>query len=199
MATPAQQQAFLNKIIPLAIADMKKTKVLASLTIAQAILESAWGLSGLTVRSNNLFGIKGQGVNSATFEYINGKRIEIVAGFKAYPDWETSISDHSGLFLRLSRYKNLIGCTDYKQACKNVQVDGYATAPNYADSLIKLIEQYKLYQYDVITVDKPQQTQQKIPDHYTVTFMPKTKGEAETIKKWVQEHANYYADIKEVY
>ena len=199
MATLAQQQAFLNKIIPLAIADMKKTKILASLTIAQAILESAWGLSGLTVRSNNLFGIKGQGVNSATFEYIDGKRIEIVAGFKAYPDWETSISDHSGLFLRLSRYKNLIGCTDYKLACKNVQADGYATAPNYADSLIKLIEQYKLYQYDVITVDKPQQTQQKIPDHYTVTFMPKTKGEAETIKKWVQEHANYYADIKEVY
>ena len=199
MATPAQQQAFLNKIIPLAIADMKKTKVLASLTIAQAILESAWGLSGLTVRSNNLFGIKGQGVNSATFEYINGKRIEIVAGFKSYPDWETSIADHSGLFLRLDRYKNLIGCADYKQACKNVQADGYATAPNYADSLIKLIEQYKLYQYDVITVDKPQQTQQKTPDHYTVTFMPKTKGEAETIKKWVQEHANYYADIKEVY
>lgn len=51
----------------------------------------------------------------------------------------------------------------------------------------------------VQTNAKPQQTQQKIPDHYTVTFMPKTKGEAETIKKWVQEHANYYADIKEIY
>ena len=108
MATQAQQQAFLQRIIPLAQADMKKTKILASLTIAQSILESGWGLSGLTLRSNNLFGIKGQGVNSATFEYINGKRIDIVAGFKAYPDWETSIADHSGLFLRLDRYKNLI-------------------------------------------------------------------------------------------
>ena len=66
MVTQAQQQAFLNKIIPLAIADTKKTKVLASLTIAQAILESAWGLSGLTVRSNNLFGIKGNGIMSPT-------------------------------------------------------------------------------------------------------------------------------------
>ena len=199
MATAAQQQAFLKKIAPLAIADMKKTKVLASLTIAQAILESAWGLSGLTTRSNNLFGIKGKGVKSATFEYINGKKIDCTCEFKAYPDWETSIADHSGLFLRLSRYKNLIGCTDYKQACHNVQADGYATAPNYADSLIKLIEQYKLYQYDVVSIDKPQQTQQKTPDHYTVTFSPKTKGEADTIIRWVQEHANYYAEIKEVY
>ena len=82
MATQAQQQAFLQKIIPLAIADMKKTKVLASLTIAQAILESAWGLSGLTLKSNNLFGIKGNGIMSQTFEYINGKRVNIVAGFK---------------------------------------------------------------------------------------------------------------------
>ena len=80
---------------------MKTTKILASLTIAQAILESGWGLSGLTKRSNNLFGIKGKGVASKTFEYINGKRVDITDNFKAYPDWETSVADHSGLFLRL--------------------------------------------------------------------------------------------------
>lgn len=184
MATQAQQQAFLAKIIPLAIADMKKTKILASLTIAQAILESAWGLSGLTLRSNNLFGIKGQGVNSATFEYINGKRIDIVAGFKAYPDWETSIADHSGLFLRLDRYKNLIGCTDYKQACKNVQADGYATAPTYADSLIKLIEQYKLYQYDV--------SQSPTKPQYTITFRCGTETECKSIQNAVYAHVGKY-------
>ena len=143
-----EQKNFIAKISALAVEDMKKTGILASLTIAQAILESGWGKSGLTQRSNNLFGIKGKGVASKTFEYINGKRVDITDNFKAYPDWETSVADHSALFHRLPRYHNLIGETDYKEACRKVQTDGYATAPNYADSLISLIEQYRLYEYD---------------------------------------------------
>lgn len=127
---------------------MKRTKILASLTIAQAILESGWGTSALARKSNNLFGIKGKGANYKTFEYINGKRVDIVDSFKVYPDWETSVIDHSNLFLRLSRYQNLIGERDYKTACKKVYEDGYATAPNYTEVLINIIEQYKLYQYD---------------------------------------------------
>lgn len=148
MATTQQQKEFLSRIIPLAKADMKKTKILASLTIAQAILESGWGTSALARKSNNLFGIKGNGKNYKTFEYINGKRVDIVDSFKVYPDWETSVTDHSGLFLRLSKYQNLIGEKDYKKACKKVYEDGYATAPNYTEALIKIIEQYKLYEHD---------------------------------------------------
>lgn len=148
MATTQQQKEFLSRIIPLAKADMKKTKILASLTIAQAILESGWGTSALARKSNNLFGIKGNGKNYKTFEYINGKRVDIVDSFKVYPDWETSVTDHSGLFLRLSRYQNLIGERDYKKACRKVYEDGYATAPNYTEALIKIIEQYKLYEHD---------------------------------------------------
>lgn len=148
MATTQQQKEFLSRIIPLAKADMKKTKILASLTIAQAILESGWGTSALARKSNNLFGIKGNGKNYKTFEYINGKRVDIVDSFKVYPDWETSVTDHSGLFLRLSRYQNLIGERDYKKACRKVYEDGYATAPNYAEALIRIIEQYKLYEHD---------------------------------------------------
>lgn len=148
MATTQQQKEFLSRIIPLAKADMKKTKILASLTIAQAILESGWGTSALARKSNNLFGIKGNGKNYKTFEYINGKRVDIVDSFKVYPDWETSVTDHSGLFLRLSRYQNLIGEKDYKKACRKVYEDGYATAPNYTEALIKIIEQYKLYEHD---------------------------------------------------
>lgn len=144
---------FLAKLGPMAREDRKKTKILASLTIAQAILESAWGDSGLTKNANNLFGIKGkyngQGYLCKTFEYdAKGNRYETTAEFKKYPSWQESVNDHSALFLRLPRYANLIGCTDYRQACENVQADGYATAPNYAGSLIKLIEQYQLYEYD---------------------------------------------------
>ena len=122
--------------------------MLASLTIAQAILESGWGKSALATKGNNLFGMKGAGGKYKTFEYINGKRVDIVDSFKVYPDWETSVIDHGNLFLRASRYQNLISERDYKEACRKVQADGYATAPNYAESLINIIEQYKLYQYD---------------------------------------------------
>ncbi|MBE6837917.1 MAG: mannosyl-glycoprotein endo-beta-N-acetylglucosamidase [Ruminococcus sp.] len=188
MATATQRQEFLSRIVPLATADMKTTKILASLTIAQAILESGWGLSGLTKRSNNLFGIKGKGVASKTFEYINGKRVDITDNFKAYPDWETSVADHSGLFLRLPRYHNLIGETDYKEACRKVQADGYATAPNYAEVLIRLIEQYKLYQYDV---------QPKLKKYRVVFPYISTKGECESIIRWVQRNAKYTAIIEE--
>lgn len=146
-------QEFLDKIGPMAVRDMKKTGILASLTIAQAILESSWGDSGLTKHANNLFGIKGsyqgQSYTCRTFEYVDGKRVDVDAAFRKYPSWQESVNDHSSLFLRLDRYANLRGEKDYATACRNVQADGYATAPNYADSLIKLIEQYNLAKYDV--------------------------------------------------
>lgn len=189
MATKAQQQEFLNKIVPLAQADMKSSGILASLTIAQAILESGWGLSGLTVKSNNLFGIKGKGTSSQTFEYINGERVDCSAEFKAYPSWASSVADHSALFNRLARYTNLRGCKDYKTACKNVQADGYATAPTYADSLIKLIEQYGLSQYDGALAPTPK---------FRLIIATGTRGECETILNWVREKAPYAGAIEEV-
>lgn len=143
---------FLNKIKPLVIADMKKTGILASLTGAQAIIESNWGNSGLTKKANNLFGIKGkyngQSVNMLTTEYYNGVKKRVYADFRKYPSWAESIADHSDLFNRLSRYKNLRGETDYKKACRYVKEDGYATSPTYTTTLINTIEKYKLYEWD---------------------------------------------------
>lgn len=145
-------QTFLEKIKPMVIADMQKTGILASLTAAQAFIESAKGNSGLTVKANNLFGIKGeyngQFVTMLTTEYIGGIPQKVQAKFRKYPSWQESINDHSSLFLRSSRYANLRGCKDYKQACKNVQADGYATSPTYANTLIKTIETYQLYTWD---------------------------------------------------
>lgn len=145
-------QTFLEKIKPMVIADMQKTGILASLTAAQAFIESSKGNSGLTVKANNLFGIKGeyngQFVTMLTTEYIGGIPQKVQAKFRKYPSWQESINDHSGLFLRSSRYANLRGCKDYKQACKNVQADGYATSPTYAQTLIKTIETYQLYTWD---------------------------------------------------
>jgi flagellum-specific peptidoglycan hydrolase FlgJ len=82
---------FISKISPFAVASMRNSKVAASLTIAQAALESGWGSSGLTVKANNLFGIKGSGpagsITMLTTEYVNGKAMKIQASFRAYNNW----------------------------------------------------------------------------------------------------------------
>lgn len=175
MATQSEIKNFLEKIKSPVQEDMRKTKILASLSAAQAILESGWGLSGLTKKSNNLFGIKGSYngayVTYPTKEWINGEYVNVNANFKKYPSWMESISDHSALFLRLPRYSNLIGEKDYKTACKNVAADGYATSPTYAQSLIKLIEQYKLYEWDNVTA----------VEFYKVDIQNVTKGDMETL------------------
>lgn len=148
----AEQKAFINKIGPMASADMEASGILASLTIAQAILESGWGKSGLTTAANNLFGIKGtyngQGYTCQTKEWDGSKYITVDATFRKYPSWAESVADHSALFNRLDRYKNLRGLTDYKLACQYVREDGYATDPSYTSKLVSLIETYDLTVWD---------------------------------------------------
>ena len=143
---------FLEKFKPLAITDMRETGILASLTGAQAFIESNKGNSGLTQKANNLFGIKGtyngQSVRMLTTEYYNGVAHRVYADFRKYPNWLDSVNDHSSLFNRLARYKNLRGETNYVKACNNVAADGYATSPTYATTLLNTINRYKMYEWD---------------------------------------------------
>lgn len=144
---------FVEKIGALASEDMKKTEILASLTIAQAILESAWGTSALAQAPNyNLFGIKGAYNGNYcefnTSEYLNGKWVTVKAQFRKYPSWAESLADHSALFNTYDRYANLRGCTDYKLACRYVREDGYATDPSYTSKLINIIESNNLTRFD---------------------------------------------------
>lgn len=143
---------FLEKIKPMVLEDMKRSGILASLTAAQALIESNKGNSGLAVKGNNLFGIKGtyegQSVTMPTKEFVNGQYITVNAAFRKYPSWGESIADHSAMFNRMSRYSNLRGLTDYKKACQRVQEDGYATAPQYGKTLKDTIETYHLYDWD---------------------------------------------------
>ena len=150
---------FLDMIKPYVIADMKSSGILASMTAAQAFIESNKGNSGLTAKCNNLFGIKGtyngQSGTFLTTEYYNGKATKIYAPFRKYPSWRESIADHSAMFNRMARYRNLRGCKDYKLACKYVKADGYATSPTYTNTLIAVIERYKLYEWDSATTVVP--------------------------------------------
>ena len=150
---------FLNQIKPMVLEDMRRSGILASLTAAQALIESKHGESGLAVKANNLFGIKGeyngQSVTMMTTEYENHVAVRKPQKFRKYPSWQESINDHSAMFNRMKIYTNLRGATDYKTACKNVEKDGYATAedpvthqPNYANTLINTIITYHLYDWD---------------------------------------------------
>lgn len=147
-------QQFLEVIHSAVVKDMKQTGILASLTAAQALLESGRGNSSLARMYNNLFGIKkstdwtGKTVDLPTTEYRDGVPYTVIATWKVYNNWSESIADHSALFNKYDRYKNLRGLTDYKLACRYVREDGYATSPTYTDSLIKVIEMYKLYDWD---------------------------------------------------
>ena len=155
---PYSTDEFLAKIKPMVIEDMKKSGILASLTASQALIESNKGNSGLTQKANNLFGMKGayngQSVTMPTTEYYNGVKCTVNAAFRKYPSWADSIADHSGLFNRSARYANLRGLTDYKLACKYVQQDGYATSPTYTQTLLKTIENYKLWAWDLEAMGK---------------------------------------------
>lgn len=156
MSYTAQQ--FLDTLKPYALNDMNQSTILASLTAAQGFIESNKGNSGLTQKCNNLFGIKGkyqgQGELFWTTEYYNGVKTRVQAYFRKYPSWQESVNDHSGLFNRLDRYKNLRGETDYVRACNNVHLDGYATSPTYATTLIETINKFKLYEWDREVLNK---------------------------------------------
>ena len=153
----AEQLAFIAWLAPLAQKYARPTPtdklILPSLTIAQGIVESAWGTSVLAVNGHNYFGIKansewsGPSINKLTGEVINGQAVKVYANFRAYPDRETGVADHRAFLLR-AHYAPVWDQTDYRLACKAVKAAGYATALDYAENLIDKIERYDLARFD---------------------------------------------------
>ena len=145
-----EQNQFINFIKDGAIRAQQQYGICASLTMAQAILESGWGKYA---PGNNLFGIKwtpgcGYGNRTlATKEYEGGRWVTVDSEFRTYNSMNDSVYDHARFLVQNSRYHNLLGVRDYKTACQLIRVDGYATDPNYSNQLIELIEEYNLNQY----------------------------------------------------
>lgn len=171
-----EQKNFIKKVGALASADMKKSGVLASLTVAQAILESAWGKSELATVGNALFGIKatkswkGKVYCKDTKECYDGVNLVDVknAAFRAYDSWEESVEDHSAFLKANKRYKEVIGETDYKKACEAIKAAGYATDPDYVEKLVKLIEDYELTEFDGATVNQEAEKEAANKKYYRV-------------------------------
>jgi len=153
----ATQAAWLNTAVADAKAATAGTGVLASVTVAQAILESGWGQSTLaSAPYYNLFGIKqgtgwqGSIVNMNTSEYVNGKWVTVLAPFRSYSSQMASFQDHTNFLLTNSRYaaNGVINAKNYVAMANGLQAAGYATAPTYASTLISLVERYNLQSLD---------------------------------------------------
>ena len=155
----------------LAHEDMKETGVLASVTTAQFILESAYGKSNLAQNSNNLFGMKAElsGNNwetawngTSTYTIDTGEQLSsgayaiVTAPFRSYSSLEQCIRDHS-LYLtnaKLSngeyRYKGIANETDYEKAFSILKEGGYATSHTYVEKLCNVVETWNLTRFDEV-------------------------------------------------
>jgi flagellum-specific peptidoglycan hydrolase FlgJ len=152
-----EHKAFIQKIGPIAQEVDQEFDLLPSITIAQACLESDYGQSSLSQKYNNLFGVKGTNPNTSavltTKEYEKGKWIVVKARFQIYDSYEASIRAHARLFQKgtswnARQYRHVLASKDYQTQAKALVKDGYATDPNYANKLIKLIEEYHLDRFD---------------------------------------------------
>jgi LysM repeat protein len=141
-------QEYIASYKDLAISEMRRTGVPASITLAQGMLESDYGRSSLARLGNNHFGIKCHNDwKGQTMRQHDDRRNEC---FRKYSRPEDSYYDHSDFLKSGSRYRFLFDLNplDYKAWARGLKKAGYATNPDYANMLIKKIEENQLYNYD---------------------------------------------------
>jgi LysM repeat protein len=156
------QEDYISMYRDVAIREMKKFRIPASITLAQGLLESGSGTSYLAVKANNHFGIKCHQDWRGKKVYADDDRRNEC--FRAYKHAEESFRDHSHFLSNRSRYASLFeeDITDYKAWARGLKKAGYATNRRYADLLIDLIERYDLHQYDDPNYQAVQKSTEKI-------------------------------------
>lgn len=141
------QEAYIEKYAQLAVDEMFRSGVPASITLAQGMLESSNGQSYLAVKGNNHFGIKCHDWTGGRVFFDDDRKGEC---FRKYKSVEDSFRDHSDFLRYRDRYKFLfdLRTTDYKGWAYGLKRAGYATDPAYPRKLINLIETYDLTRFD---------------------------------------------------
>lgn len=153
--TRAHVDGFVQRLMPHAQAASAGTGIPAHFMIGQAALETGWGKSEIRDAngrpSHNLFGIKagrnwqGRTVDVVTTEYVNGKPQKQVERFRAYDSYADSFRDYANLLRSNRRYENVLARGhDIAGFAQGLQQAGYATDPNYADKLMRVIKQVDL-------------------------------------------------------
>ena len=173
---------FFNNLAPIVVNEFIKRhgrhRIYPSTVLAMAALESGYNLNAET-----LFGIKGEGKELDTSEYIDNNWIDIKASFKMYPSITASVQ---GLFdlMQLDRYAPACNCTDWEEECRQIQKCGYATDPDYADKLISIINANKLTMFN--SLDNMNDNDSNTTNEETTTYI-------------VQRGDNLWNIIKEYY
>jgi len=146
------QQEYIAKYSRIAVEEMYRSGVPASITLAQGLLESGCGRSELAVKANNHFGIKCHDWKGPSMRFDDDRKREC---FRKYEHAEASFKDHSDFLRYRDRYKFLfeLNTTDYKGWAYGLKKAGYATDPKYSEKLIKLIEDYELSRFDTASSD----------------------------------------------
>ena len=146
------REKYIADFSDLAMREMHRVGIPASITLAQGCLESNNGNSTLATKGNNHFGIKCHDWTGKKIHHDDDKRHEC---FRSYPSAYESYMDHSKFLTTKSRYASLfeISLHDYRGWAKGLKAAGYATANNYATLLIRIIEENQLYQYDLMVLN----------------------------------------------
>ena len=142
------RQEYIARYARLAVSEMNRSGIPASITLAQALLESDNGNSALAKASNNHFGIKCKsGWTGATIRHDDDEMQEC---FRKYSSVSDSYKDHSNFLRTQQRYAELFTYprTDYRRWAQGLKAAGYATSPTYADNLIRIIEENNLTRFD---------------------------------------------------
>lgn len=169
MASSTQIKAFIERMAPIAVRQAKKhgNRIFASVCIAQACTESAYGTTQRMIKANAVFGIKvGKSAyhfgsawkdlsyNTKTKEVVKGKYETITDNFRAYFSLDEATEDYFDLLCTASRYKKALNAKDYKE-CIRAIAPSYATAEQdnckYSKTIISIIEKYGLTKYDSTT------------------------------------------------
>lgn len=167
--TRQTREEYIDRYKAIAIDQMERYGIPASITMAQGILESDCGNSTLSRSSNNHFGIKCK--RNWTGEKVYHDDDEPEECFRAYPSVEASYDDHATFLDQQPRYDSLFryDADDYHSWARGLKACGYATAPDYAERLIKIIEESKLYLLDRPNGDRlyaQHRMEQKNPDEW---------------------------------
>lgn len=199
------QEKYIERFASLAVEEMYRSGVPASITLAQGLLESRYGLSNLAAKGNNHFGIKchnnWQGGRMYHDDDAKGEC------FRKYDSPEQSYRDHSDFLRYRDRYKFLFDydVTDYKAWAHGLKKAGYATDPAYPSKLIRLIEEYKLHEYDLKPDKKSDRKSRKKAkdkaDEQVTDVLPEPPLQIEAPKRMAedQRHVFRFNVAREVY
>ena len=192
MATSKQIKAFINNIAPIVQKYAKQYGYkLSCPIIAQACIESGYGLSSLASKYNNYFGLKcgsswrGKSVNLQTKEeYKAGTYTTIIDNFRVYDNMDAGVKGYFD-FISTNRYKNLKTATTPKQYLEYIKADGYATSSSYVAKTMDIVIKYNLTKYDSTKTT----TNNKYYDKYTGRSM-----EIDKVLKAIGVPAKYYGN-----